>query len=41
MKDGSASVLVTVSVHRSKTLIGAAISPHCLSAACQMEIDGI
>lgn len=41
MKDNSASVLVTVSVGRSKTLIGAAISPHCMSAACQMKMEGI
>lgn len=41
MTDRSASVLVTVSVCRSKTLIGAAISPHCTSAACQMEMEGI
>lgn len=40
-KDRSASVLVTVSVCRSKTLIEAAISPHCTSAACQMEMEGI
>lgn len=41
MKDRSASVLVTVSVCKSKTLIGAAISPRCTSAACQMEMEGI
>lgn len=34
-------MFVTVSVCRSKTLIGAAISPHCTSAACQMETEGI
>lgn len=41
MKDRSVSVLVTVSVCRSKTLIGAAISLHCMSAACQMEMECI
>lgn len=41
MKDKSASVLVTVSGGRSKTLIGAAISPHRTSAACQMKMEGI
>lgn len=39
MKNASASVLVTVC--KSKTLIGAAILPHCMSAACQMEMEGI
>lgn len=39
--DASASVLVTVSVCRSKALIGAAIWPRSTSAACQTEMEGI
>lgn len=41
MKDKSASVLLTVSVGGSKALIRAAISPLCMSAACQMKMEGI
>lgn len=40
MKDKSASVLLTVSVGGSKALIRAAISPLCMSAACQMKMEG-